>query len=209
MIVRDAERSLFEKATAELREFEPEVLVARVRARGNMMPPELVLYQTIVKPLYLEPLAFEGRGRFAGSAPRDSRGVVDSVEVVPVSLPSPVQQTSDGSSRATAAVRRYAEQAREGDILAEQVLEGYVSKVDGDQVIVEFKTPHGYANQLFTAEQFGGALPQYGAAVRVVAHLLTAPDQVRDTRHPLPPLEGEYERAEPIDREDGEYRIGE
>jgi hypothetical protein len=79
----------------------------------------------------------------------------------------------------TPAVSTYAEHARDGGILAQQVLEGYVAVSDEAGIVVEFNGPDGVATrQAFSRTMLeNGSIPDVGCAVRLIAHLLSAPDQ--------------------------------
>jgi hypothetical protein len=95
------------------------------------------------------------------------------------------------------------------NLLAEVVCTGFVKRDLGESVLAEFRTPSGNQTMEIHTEQFeGGVLPRVGLSVRIVTHLLTAPDRVRDRNEPLPPLSDDYLRATPID-DHGTYRLGE
>lgn len=84
--------------------------------------------------------------------------------------------------RSTPALVAYQEQAREGDLLVQQALDGYVVLCDEAGVIIELTLPQGSATrQAFTPDHFeNGLLPEKGRAVRLISHLLTAPDLEAD-----------------------------
>ena len=78
-------------------------------------------------------------------------------------------------------VKRYRGSAKDGRLLSEQTFDGWVKRHFENHVIVEFQTPHGIFDQTFGIEDFEGQhLPIMGTAVRLVSHLLTAPDLESD-----------------------------
>lgn len=80
--------------------------------------------------------------------------------------------------RWTPALARYAEYAREGVILAENVLEGWVVNSDEAGVVVEVESSDGVIlRQSFSRKHLANEVaPEAGSAVRIIAHLVTAPD---------------------------------
>jgi len=78
-------------------------------------------------------------------------------------------------------VKQYRNAAKNGRLLSEQVIDGWVKRDFGNHVIIEFETSSGVFDQAFSIEDFEGQpLPDVGTAVRLVSHLLTAPDLESD-----------------------------
>jgi hypothetical protein len=105
-------------------------------------------------------------------------------------------------------VKQYRNAAKNGRLLSQQVIDGWVKRDFGSHVIVEFETPSGVFDQTFGIEDFRGqCLPGVGTAVRLVSHLLTAPDLESD------PLEDggdndEVRELKPQSGKSGEYWFG-
>ncbi len=78
-------------------------------------------------------------------------------------------------------VKQYRNAAKNGRLLSEQVIDGWVKRDFGNHVIIEFETLCGVFDQAFSVEDFRGqSLPDVGMAVRLISHLLTAPDLESD-----------------------------
>ena len=134
---------------------------------------------------------------------------------LPVQTPSPLPSAALHPKwmRWTPALAKYAEYAGEGIVVAENVLTGWVVSSDEAGIVVEIESPDGdVLRRSFPRRQLANEVaPESGGAVRIIAHLVTAPDlEVAPSIGDLESTLGdEPEYVDPTGGTEGEYNLPE